>query len=257
MKKDNDTYLESLKIECQECLGICCTALYFSKIDGFYEDKKAGQDCINLDSQHRCKIYQELLVKNSKGCKIYDCFGAGQKVTQMYLNRQVVDQEVCKIYLIMYQLYQMLWYLLQAKNYGQKQVNGSLQTIQEIIQLSAKEILQTNIDTIIKEAKMALKKASDTLTAIDVTKKQTYFQKDLSFKNLDHKDFSMTIMIASNLEGSSLDKTNFLATDIRDTNIKNTDMSNCLFLTQGQINSAIGNQNTQLPSYLTKPETWL
>lgn len=255
MEKNNTIALTSLKIECSECLGICCTALCFSKVDGFYEDKQVGQSCSNLDYQHRCKIYQELLLKNSKGCKVYDCFGAGQRVTKMYLDSPV-DQEVCQVYLAMYRLYQMLWYLLQAKSYGQKQVEESLQMIQKIIALSAKELLQVDIDTIIVDTKKVLKKATDALTISDVTKKQTYFQKDLSFKNLDHKDFSMAIMIACNLEGSSLEKTNFLATDLRDTNIKNTDMSNCLFLTQGQINSAIGNQNTRLPTYLTRPETW-
>ncbi|MGL6219101.1 MAG: pentapeptide repeat-containing protein, partial [Lacrimispora sphenoides] len=58
------------------------------------------------------------------------------------------------------------------------------------------------------------------------------------------------------LSGCSLWKTNFLGADLRDANIKNADLSNSIFLTQMQINSAIGNSNTKIPINLTRPATW-
>lgn len=256
MNKEQNIEKEALKINCQECLGICCTALYFSKMDGFYGNKKAGTKCIHLDIQHRCTIYQDLLKKHSKGCRIYECFGAGQLVTKKYPKNQQVNQEVCDVYLLMYPLHQILWYLLQAKQYGQKEVETMISKVQESIALPSKDLLKMDVNAILIEAKQVLKKACDTLTKTDQTKKQTYFQKDFSKQQLDEKDFSMTSMIGCNLEGSHLFHTNFLATDMRDVNIKNTDMSQCYFLTQGQINSAIGNQYTILPNDLTRPSTW-
>ncbi|MGL4798229.1 MAG: pentapeptide repeat-containing protein, partial [Cellulosilyticaceae bacterium] len=63
-------------------------------------------------------------------------------------------------------------------------------------------------------------------------------------------------MIAANLEKCCLKRANFLGADMRDTNMKDTDLSESLFLTQMQINSAKGNAETKLPSYLSRPSTW-
>lgn len=66
----------------------------------------------------------------------------------------------------------------------------------------------------------------------------------------------MSLLIAANLEQANLYGANFLGADMRDANISNTDLSQRLFLTQLQINTAKGNHHTILPSYLHKPETW-
>ncbi len=73
--------LEQLKIDCSKCSGLCCTALFFSKIDGFPENKKAGKPCTNLENNYRCKIHHELEKSNMKGCIGYDCFGADTRDT--------------------------------------------------------------------------------------------------------------------------------------------------------------------------------
>ncbi|WP_279166746.1 hypothetical protein [Thomasclavelia cocleata] len=74
--------LLQLKTNCSKCSGLCCVALFFSKMDGFPKDKKAGQPCNNLLDDFRCKIHTQLEDRNLKGCIGYDCFGAGQHVTQ-------------------------------------------------------------------------------------------------------------------------------------------------------------------------------
>ena len=70
-------------------------------------------------------------------------------------------------------------------------------------------------------------------------------------------DFSFTFLIAANLEGCDLTGCNFLGADMRDTNIKNANLSESIFLTQGQINAAIGNLNTRIPKHLNIPSEWL
>lgn len=245
------------KIDCQNCYGLCCSALYLSKVDGFIEDKKAGIRCTYLDAKYRCTIYQDLLVKGSKGCRIYDCFGAGQLVTKMYQTKEN-DKEIFNTYLLVYSLQEIGWYLLQAKGYVKeiKLVNKIEALLLNNQDLVSKIPLSKEVEIYLVSARKTLKEVCDSITKKDKMKKQTYFKKDFSYQNLDNRDFSMTIMIASNLEGSSLLNTNFLGADIRDVNLKNTDISHCLFLTQGQINSAIGNKNTKLPPHLTVPSIW-
>jgi uncharacterized protein YjbI with pentapeptide repeats len=58
------------------------------------------------------------------------------------------------------------------------------------------------------------------------------------------------------MEGCSLKGTNFLGADMRDAVIGNTDLSESLFLTQMQVNSARGNSGTLLPEKLTRPTFW-
>lgn len=65
IKRDgyNEELLKNLKIDCEKCFGLCCVALYFSKCEGFPVDKVAGEPCLNLQSDFRCKIHQELRQK--------------------------------------------------------------------------------------------------------------------------------------------------------------------------------------------------
>jgi uncharacterized protein YjbI with pentapeptide repeats len=66
----------------------------------------------------------------------------------------------------------------------------------------------------------------------------------------------MSLLIASIFEGCSFNGANFLGADTRDTNFNSADLSDAVFLTQGQINSAKGNLVTKLPSNLSRPITW-
>ena len=116
----NTGRLEQFKVDCSKCSGLCCTALFFSKSDGFPENKKGGKPCSELQSDFRCKIHDELEKFNMKGCIGYDCFGAGQHVTQSifkgetWLTLQEQAKDVFDIFLLIFQLYQIRYYLVEA-----------------------------------------------------------------------------------------------------------------------------------------------
>ncbi len=74
---------KELRVDCKKCFGLCCIALYFSASEGFPTNKDAGKPCINLQSDFTCSVHQNLRKKGLKGCTAYDCFGAGQKVSQI------------------------------------------------------------------------------------------------------------------------------------------------------------------------------
>lgn len=266
-----DNYLNlfhQLKIDCKNCSGLCCVALYCSKSDGFPENKEAGIACKHLQSDFQCDMHKTLFQKNMKGCLAYECFGAGQKVTQMYgldctwQANSGQSKNIYQTFLLVFQLHQMLWYLIQAST-----IANSLELKQEI-------------SFLIQEAKCLTSQDPNILLAYDIVPYRDrvnkilksivhqssksssndikmFLGKNFKGKNLDGKDFSMSLLIAANLENCSLRGTNFLGADLRDANLKNTDLSGSIFLTQMQINSAKGNQTTKLPDYLTLPSTWL
>jgi hypothetical protein len=72
----------SLKADCSKCFGLCCTALNVVASSDFAINKPAGTPCLNLQKDFGCKIHRNLRDKGFKGCTVFDCLGAGQKVSQ-------------------------------------------------------------------------------------------------------------------------------------------------------------------------------
>lgn len=243
--------MKNLKINCENCCGLCCVSLFFAKVDGFPYDKDAGLPCKNMDEYFKCKIHSELVPKGMKGCLSFDCFGAGQKVTALYkrLNwsqNPEIAQEMFLVFNIMQQLNQMLWYLKQAD------LEELSNEIEALTNLSPKELAKLDLEKYHVIVYSQLKEIVN-----PKGEPKVLLGKDFGHSNLDGEDFSGACLIASNLEGCSLDSTIFLGADMRDVNIRNTDLSKAGFLTQWQINSAKGNINTKLPAELSIPITYI
>lgn len=72
----------SLIPDCKNCAAFCCVAFAFDRGNHFDFDKAAGIPCPNLLSDHGCRIHAQLHKSGFSGCVRYNCFGAGQRVTQ-------------------------------------------------------------------------------------------------------------------------------------------------------------------------------
>lgn len=264
--------LEELKIDCSKCSGLCCTALFFSKLDGFPEDKNAGKPCVNLQSDFRCKIHSELTKRRMKGCLGYDCFCAGQKVTQtIFINSDwqtnpSKSQQIFDIFLIVFQLHQILYYLAEAKTLIParelwKDINSLIEENRAICNASPQDILTTDIDGYRNRANECLKKVSSLIKSNSnhdkKEAKNNFLGKSFKGKSFNGADFTMTLLIAANFESCSFNGANFLGADTRDTDFSYADLSDAVFVTQGQVNSARGNFSTKLPSNLVRPITWI
>lgn len=259
----------TLKIDCMKCSGLCCVALYCTKTDGFPADKEPGVPCRHLTAGFRCDIHRKLTEKGMRGCLAYDCFGAGQKVTQNcypgidWQSEPCKAGEIYKVFLIISKLHQIEWYLLEALALSPDEVltSGMEALITENEQLTGRtpdEILKLDLEEYKTRADQILKQVSgmpaeDSLEGIH---DKDCFGRDFKQADLGGRDFSMALLIAANLEGCGLHGTNFLGADMRDANIKNTDLRYSMFLTQMQINSAKGNADTKLPDKLTRPVSW-
>lgn len=270
LSNDYRALKSNLSINCKECSGLCCVALYFSKLDGFPENKKAGKPCINLNnSNYTCEVYAQLESKHLKGCLAYDCFGAGQKVTQeskskgTWNTNNTIKQDIFKTFEINQLLNQILWYLLEAYTIcDESEMNRIKQLIKENSILTKKEpheLLVSDIETYRNEVNVELKQLTYELAKKSNRKIESKFQFEMDYSNQDlsYMDFTMTYLIGSNLDGCKLQYTNFLGTDLRDVSVKNTDLSECIFLTQFQVNSMLGNSRTLLPNGLSTPTHWL
>lgn len=253
-EKDYDlTIFEPYQINCENCCGLCCVTPYIRKTNGFPKDKEAGNVCGNLQTDYKCKVHPQLSQQGLKGCMAYDCFGAGQYVTRHiktlpnWHNISIKEaDDIFKSFLVVTGVHQTLWYLSQCL----------------IVQLSQTDKEQAR--SLLAEGHALIEKSLEMLAVLNTQpfcKKSNEYLKHISmiYQNSDKmqaKDYMGRNMKQANLEQANLYGANFLGADISDTNICNTDLSECLFLTQIQINSAKGNRNTVLPPYLYKPKLW-
>ena len=70
--------------DCARCQGLCCVALGFEPSAAFRFRKPAHVPCPRLDAEtSRCGIHHELEESGMRGCAAFDCYGAGQEVTEL------------------------------------------------------------------------------------------------------------------------------------------------------------------------------
>jgi uncharacterized protein YjbI with pentapeptide repeats len=270
--KKSKNRLKNLKVDCSKCSGLCCTALFFSKIDGFPENKIAGKPCINLEKNYRCRIHENLEKRNMKGCIGYDCFGAGQHVTQSiykgvtWQSEKEKSQEIFDIFVIVFQLYQIRYFLEESMTIIlDKGLESNIESLicenENMCNYIPEDLLDIDMKKYKDKVNVVLKQVCDFIKK-DIRHKNRkkpskFFGKNYSKKDMSGFDFGMELLIAANFDSCRFDGTIFLGADTRDTNFNNADLREAVFLTQGQINCAKGNKNTKLPENLEYPVTWM
>lgn len=73
-----------LRADCIRCCALCCVGPSFEAEQGFGFDKAASTPCANLRSDNRCAIHAERRQRGFPACITFDCYGAGQRVTERF-----------------------------------------------------------------------------------------------------------------------------------------------------------------------------
>ena len=264
------------KSDCENCFGLCCVALPFIKSTDFAKDKEGGVPCENLQADYRCGIHGTLREKGFKGCTVYECFGAGQKVSQVTYNgndwREYRDtaREMFEVFPIMQQLHEMLYYLQEAINLLETrpihiELKRVLEETEALTQLSPRAILELNVPNHRAVVNQLLVKTSE-LVRSQVKKDKNHkkigrgtdlFGAKLRSANLKGSNLRGAFLIAADLRDADLRLSDFIGADLRDADVRGANFIGSIFLTQAQVNSANGDQNTKLPAWLKTPGHWI
>jgi uncharacterized protein YjbI with pentapeptide repeats len=268
--------IDDLKSDCKNCFGLCCAALPYAESADFPYNKDGGEPCRHLGSSNLCSIHDELREQGFRGCVSYECFGAGQHVSQnIYKGEDWREdakraEEMFDVFPRVQQLHEMLWYLKQALALEEtRSLHPSLQNIyEETVELTIKtpqEIAEidivahrSNVNALLIETSKLYR--ADLMNKSKKKRKKKgldYLGANLKGLDLQGEDFRGTLMIAANLSHSNLRKADFIGADLRDAELSGANLKEALFLTQSQINSARGDNGTQIPGYLEKPSHWL
>ncbi|WCN39023.1 pentapeptide repeat-containing protein [Aneurinibacillus uraniidurans] len=271
---------ESLQADCINCFGLCCTALNIVASSDFAMNKEAGTPCSNLQSDFRCQIHSQLREKGCKGCTVFDCLGAGQMVSQVTFNGQdwrensEVAEKMFRVFPIMEQLYEMTAYIAEALSYKVSRslydkLNAQLEQLQSVTKLDADALLSLDITTYRLPVNELLLETSEhirndvmvkTFSAKNTQKRNyrgiDWIGKKLTGKDLRAADLRGACLIAANMQNTDVRGADFIGADLRDADLSGANLSTSMFLTQMQVNSAKGDKQTRLPSYLQRPSHW-
>ncbi|MCG8927565.1 pentapeptide repeat-containing protein [Lentzea sp. CC55] len=254
--------MDELKGDCAQCFGLCCVALPFAKSADFAASKDAGTPCRNLLADHRCGIHDRLRQKGYPGCTVYDCFGAGQKVSQTVFRgndwRTGERQRMFAVFPVVRQLHELLFYLAEARRLDpHDDLVTAYAEVERHTVASPDDILALDVAEIRAKVNVLLLRTSERLR----TSAKSYRGADLigarlRNKNLSNADFRGAYLIGADLTGSDLSRADMIGADLRGAELSGADLSTCLFLTQPQVNAARGDARTKLPASLTRPAHW-
>jgi hypothetical protein len=100
--------------DCGRCAAVCCVAPSFEASTDFAVGKQAGVPCRHLGVECRCTIHDELVPRGFLGCSIYDCYGAGPRVTRLFVGATGLDAQRDEAFLFLRVVHELLWLLTEA-----------------------------------------------------------------------------------------------------------------------------------------------
>ncbi|KAA1378452.1 pentapeptide repeat-containing protein [Aeromicrobium fastidiosum] len=260
-----------LVADCGSCFGLCCVALAFERSADFPVDKDAGEPCVNLDDGFGCSIHATLRDVGYRGCTVYDCFGAGQQVSQVTFGgmswREAPETSAAMFAAlpIMRQLHEMLWYLAEA---AARPEAATLRDKIARLRESTVELTQADADVLDGIDLPAHRdRVSPVLQQASALVREPHDGPDhrgaamLGAKRrgarLRGADFRGALLIAADLRDADLRSSDLLGADLRDARLDGADLTDCLFLTQTQVSSAQGDAATRIPPALRRPAHWV
>ncbi|GAA2074495.1 pentapeptide repeat-containing protein [Actinomadura alba] len=261
-----------LRADCGSCFGLCCVALPFAASADFAIGKEAGRPCPNLQADFRCGIHSHLRQKGFPGCTVFDCFGAGQKVSQLTFAGRDWRQDphtarrMFEVFPVMRQLHELLWYLTEALTLPPaRPIHGDLHRAREkterLTRGSAQELAELDVAAHRAEVNALLLRTSELVRARIRGRGKNRRGADLigaDLKGADLRGANLrgAYLIAADLKKADLSSADLIGADLRDADLSGADLTGSIFLTQSQLNAAKGDAATRLPSTLARPAHW-
>jgi uncharacterized protein YjbI with pentapeptide repeats len=269
----------TLTADCGNCAGLCCVALAFSKSADFAFDKDAGEPCVNLDDDFRCQIHPHLRDRGFKGCTVFDCFGAGQKVTQQTFAGRTWRQapasadQIFAVFAVVRQLHEILWYLDESLTLPQAQplrveLEAAYDEIERLTDLTPADLLAIDLPNHRDRVNVLLARVSALVRADSPPRGPVSGAEQairpgadligarLAGHDLRGANIRGAYLIGADLRRADLRGADLLGADLRDADLGGADLSQALFLSRPQIDAARGDAETALPHALRRPSHW-
>jgi len=268
------TYRDQLSLgaDCPSCFALCCVVPAFSASADFAINKPAHQTCPHLQPDSRCGIHASLRQDGFGGCTVYDCFGAGQQVSQVTFGGQHwrrsrrTAMQMFEVFPVMRHLHELLWYLREAVTLPAArplwgELSRALGATERHTGLSPDALLELDIAAHRRDVNDLLLAASE-LARSDVGHRKNYrgddlIGADLAGADLRGADLRGAYLIGADLRDADLRMADVIGADFRGADIRGANLTGAIFLIQSQLDSAKGDDTTRVPHSFTHPTHWL
>jgi uncharacterized protein YjbI with pentapeptide repeats len=261
-----------LRADCSRCVGLCCVAPAFTRSADFAIDKPAGRPCPNLGADFGCGIHERLRPQGFPGCAAYDCFGAGQTVTQRtfagrdWRRHPEIAASMFAAFAVMRQLHELLSYLAEAMALApaepvRDELSRAYCETEELTHASAEALVALDLAAHRDAVNELLRRAS-TLARAPARPQPAdrrgahIIGADLRGADLRAAKLRGARLIGADLRRADLRVADLTGADLRGADLGGADLTGALFLTQAQLDAATGDRDTRLPPTMSRPAHW-
>ncbi|MFC5287930.1 pentapeptide repeat-containing protein [Actinokineospora guangxiensis] len=251
--------MTELRADCSRCHGLCCVALPFPKSADFAVDKQAGKPCGNLRADYRCGIHDRLRESGYRGCTVFECFGAGQRVSRgSGWRASAADAERQFAWFgKVRELHEVLWHIEEALALPEAAaVRGDLIRVRDTVDAAAEDpgcdvgsLRQLALGPLRAASGLARGKGPDLGGA-------QLIGRDLRSRKLRGASLRGAVLVGADLRGVDLGRADLTGADLRGADLRGADLRRALFLTQPQLTAAVGDRTTLLSPEKDRPAHW-
>jgi Pentapeptide repeats (8 copies) len=261
---------QDLRADCGACAALCCVAPPFAVSADFPINKSAGTPCPHLTLEYRCDIHERLRQEGFSGCAAFDCFGAGQRTTHLmgdltWRRNPGAAGRMFQVFEVLRPLHEILWYLEEAcgrlpDGELREEARGRRQHTRDLAASSPDELIAADVVAQQAETGGFLEQVSrvlrgDTEMGIDLRGADLAGRR-LRRADLRRADLRSACLIRTDLRGADLRLTDLLGADLRGADLRGANLGDAVFVTQFQVQAAVGDVSTTLPPVLIRPPHW-
>jgi uncharacterized protein YjbI with pentapeptide repeats len=251
---------------------LCCVAPPFARSADFAIDKPAGVPCPHLGGDARCGIHADLRGRGFPGCTVFDCFGAGQQLTQVTfagVDWRRTPQLAGPLFAalpVVRRLRELLWHLAEARTRPEAapmvaEVTALEDDVTAAAGSAGEDLPAVDLDALHARAGDLLGRVSEAVRAGVPQRAADRRGADLvgaALRGASLRGASLrgALLIGADLRGADLQTTDLLGADLRAADLRGADLRDSLFLTVPQLTAARGDAATRLPSWAEHPAHW-
>jgi pentapeptide repeat protein len=251
-----------LTSDCSRCAGLCCVAPAFAKSADFAINKPAGRACPNLGDDFRCGIHDHLRERGFPGCVVFECFGAGQQITQVtfggrdWRSEPTLARPMFALLPVMRQLHELMWYLSEALEIAaarplRPKLSAALEETSRLTRATPDVLLALDLTAYRNRVNPVLQRASE-LARAGWPRRKDHRGADLIGRKLRGADLRGAslrgaLLIGADLRDADLRGADFTGADLRGADLRGADLRSALFLTESQLTAAVTEKDIDRP----------
>lgn len=244
-----------LAADCSRCAALCCVAPAYAKSSDFAVDKPAGRPCRNLGDDFRCTIHEDLPRRGFPGCVVFDCFGAGQRITQDtfggrdWRSAPELAGDMFALLPVVRQLHELMWYLTEALKLDEaRRLHPELRAVLgETDALAGGDpggLRGLDVDAYRMKVVPLLRRVSETVRSRAGGRRPDHSGARLIGRRMRGADlrgasFRGALLIGADLRDADLRRADFTGADMRGTDLRGANLDGAIFLTASQLRAAV------------------